>query len=141
MRLAIIVLLTATGCARQQPLNPMVPPETQYSAAGTLAAAGGLAGVMAGASMMENNHSRTTQKAGIAAASGGLALMGAALVEAVQVNKEREKFITLYNAFLRNYYGSAPPGGELRLVAPPPPDVPVEIPVEESPLNGKDAKP
>jgi hypothetical protein len=112
-----------------------------YSAGGTIAAVGGVAAMAAGSSMI-NRHSPTTQKAGMAAAAGGAALMGAAIAEAIDVKKERQKFINLYNAFIRNYYGSPDPDMELRTPPPPLPDVPVDIPpVDDSPLSGKDPKP
>lgn len=138
---AVGMILVVAGCARPQPLNPYVPPETQYSAGGTIAAVGGVMALSAGASMMDKGGHSTTQKAGAATAAGGLALLGAAIADALEVKKEREKFVNLYNAFIRNYYGSPAPDLELRTPAPPPPDLPFELPVEDSPLNGKDAKP
>ena len=134
-------LLIAAGCARQQPLNPYVPPEAMYSAGGTMAAAGGVMAASVGASMMDKDRSPSTRKAGMAATAGGAALMGVAILEAIEVQKERQKFVTLYNAFIRDYYGTPVPDAPLRTPPPPPPDVPFDVPADESPLGGKDSRP
>lgn len=136
-----VLALIAAGCSHPQPLSPYVPPEAMYSTGGTLAAAGGVMAAAIGSSMLENGHSGTTQKAAAGVMAGGAALMGAAILEAIEVQKERGKFVNLYNAFIRNYYGSAPAEGSLRPPLPPPPEVPFEFPVEDSPLEGKDSKP
>lgn len=143
MKKAIILLLAAgAGCSsRQQSLNPYLPPETMYSAGGTLAAAGGVAATAVGATMMEKDRSPATRKAGTAVMGSGMALMGAAILEAIEVQKEREKVLKLYYAFVKDYYGTSVPEGPLRTPPPPPPDVPFELPIEDSPLSGKDSKP
>ena len=127
MRAVAWVLLLAAGCAR--PKSPIVylPPETQYSPASTLAATGGLVGLAAGAQMMDSNRSSSTRHAGAGVLAAGGALMLAALVDAVDVHGERKKFVTLWNAGLRNMQGS--PGGNEPLFRPPPPPLP-EVPFD-----------
>jgi hypothetical protein len=141
-QLVLALSFVTAGCSsRQQPLSPYVPPEAMYSAGGTFAAAGGVAAASIGTSMMDKDRSPSTRKAGAAVTGGGAALMGAAILEAIEVQKEREKLYKLYYAFLRDYYGTPAPEGPLRTPPPPPPDVPFELPVEESPLGGRDSRP
>jgi hypothetical protein len=143
-RTALLVASIAifSGCAsRPKPISPYVPPETMYSAAGTMAAMGGVVGTAAGASMMEKDRTPATRKAGAAVMGGGAALLGAAILEAIEVEKERQKFVNLHNAFIRSYYGSPAAESPLRTPAPPPPDVPFDFPPGDSPLNGRDARP
>jgi hypothetical protein len=137
----LVLALMGAGCSHPQPLSPYVPPEAMYSAGGTLAAAGGVMAAAVGSSMLENSRSSSVRKTGAGVLAGGAALIGAAILEAIEVQKERGKFVNLYNAFIRSYYGTPPPEGSLRTPPPPPPDVPFEFPVEESPLGGRDTKP
>lgn len=144
MRRAAIILaaLALAGCAsRPQPANPYLPPETMYSAGGTMAAMGGVMGTAVGASMMDKDRSPATRKAGSAVAAGGAALLGAAIVEAIEVEKERKKFVDLHNAFVRSYFGSPVPDSPLRTPPPPAPDVPFYFPEGDSPLSGRDVRP
>jgi hypothetical protein len=131
------------GCSsRPTPVSPYVPPETMYSSGGTMAAMGGVVGLAAGSSMMDKDRSPKTRAAGAGVAAGGAALLGIALLEAIEVEKERQKYVNLHNAFVRSYYGSPVPDSPLRLPPPPLPDIPFEFPAaDDSPLNGKDARP
>ena len=126
------LLVLAAGCARPKSPIPYLPPETQFSPASTLAATGGLVGLAAGAQMMDSSRSSSTRHAGAGALAAGGALMLAALVDAVDVQAERKKFVTLWNAGLRNLHGS--PGGKEPLFRDPPPplpEVPFEVPKED----------
>jgi hypothetical protein len=135
-------MFAAAGCAsRPQPLNPYVPPETMYSAGGTLAAVGGVMASSVGASMMDPDRSPQTRKIGAAATGAGLALMGAAVLEAIEVEMARQKFVSLHNAFVRSYFGSPTPDSPLRTPPPPLPDVPFQFGEGDSPLSGRDSKP
>ena len=133
MRSALAALLVlAAACARPKPAIPYLPPETQFSPASTLAATGGLVGLAAGAQMMDSRRSSSTRHAGAGVLAAGGALMLAALVDAVDVHGERQKFVTLWNAGLRNLQGS--PGGKEPLFREPPPplpEIPFEIPKED----------
>lgn len=140
--LSVLGTILLAGCAsRPQPLNPYLPPETMHSAAGTLAAVGGVLGTSVGASMMDPDRSPQTRKAGAAVAGAGAALLGAAILEAIEVEKERQKFVNLHNAFVRSYFGSPAPDSPLRTPAPPLPDVPFQFSDGDSPLSGRDARP
>ena len=132
MRRLALVLVLAAGCARPKSPNPFLPPETQFSPASTLAATGGLVGLAAGAQMMDSRRSSSTRHAGAAVLAAGGALMLGALIDAVDVYGERRKFVTLWNAGLRNLQGSPHTGEPLFRPAPPPlPEVPFEIPKED----------
>lgn len=138
MRPFLIALVFLAGCAsRPQPISPYVPPETMYSAGGTIAAMGGVAGTAIGASMMEKGNSPNTRKAGAAVMGAGAAALGAAIVEAIEVEKERRKFVDLHNAFIRSYFGSPVPDSPFRTLPPPPPEAPYYFPDGDSPLSGK----
>ena len=138
----LFAAILVAGCASPpQPINPYIPPETMYSAGGTMAAMGGVMGTAVGASMMEKERTPATRKAGYGVMGGGAALLGAAIAEAIEVEKERQKYINLHNAFVRSYYGSSTGETTLRMPPPPLPEIPFEFPPGESPLNGKDEKP
>jgi hypothetical protein len=111
-RAAAVVLLLAVGCARPHHPNPYVPPETQYSMGSTLMAGGGVLAAAVGASVAQDPRaSSTARAAGTAAMGAGVAVMAASLIDAIQVQKEREKFIQLTRAFYHRYF-SPPPVGE-----------------------------
>src|SRR6185436_5756281 len=103
---AAVVLLLATSCARPQHPSPYVPPETQYSTGSTIMAASGLIAATAGASMAQHpGASATSKTAGTAAMGAGAGLMAMSLIDAIEVQKEREKWIKLTRAFYHHYYG------------------------------------
>jgi hypothetical protein len=121
------MLLLALGCARPRHPNPYVPPDTQYSTGSTLMAAGGLMTAAIGAGIAQDPRaSKVAQTAGTAAMGAGMAVMAASLIDAIEVQKNREKWIQLTRAFYHRYF-SPPPlsedadrGGAL----PPIPEVP-----------------
>jgi len=128
MRLALATtLLLGIGCARPQHPNPYIPPDTQYSTGSTLMAAGGLMTAAVGASFAQDPRaSKTAQAAGTAAMGAGMAVVAASLIDAIEVQKNRQKWIDLTRAFYHRYF-SPPPlsedterGGAL----PPIPEVP-----------------
>src|SRR5262249_46747091 len=105
-RLGVLLVLLLGACARPQHPNPYVPPETQYSVGSTMLAAGGVMAAAAGASMSSSpNASGTTRAAGTAALAAGTAMMLGSLIDAVDVQKERDKFWNLTRAFYHMYYG------------------------------------
>ncbi|MBI3855071.1 MAG: hypothetical protein HY293_05210 [Planctomycetes bacterium] len=105
----VLLLAAGLGCARPQHPNPYVPPETQYSTGSTLMAAGGLMTAAVGASFAQDpNASKSARAAGTAAMGAGVAMMAASLLDAIEVEKEREKFIQLTRAFYHHYFGSPP---------------------------------
>jgi hypothetical protein len=137
MRVALLgLVLVGAGCARTSP-HPLVPPETQYTAGGTLAAVGGTAGMIAAAEMTDRDRSPGTRKAGMAAGAAGAALLAAAVVEAIEVEREREKFYRLQAAFWRNWLGSPSPDAPFRDPAPPLPEVPFNFEKDDGPLSGQ----
>lgn len=108
-RLAVLVLLAASGCARSQPASPYVPPETQYSVGSTLLAAGGLMAAAAGSSIAQDpSASKGAKAAGTAAMGAGVGAMALSLIDAIEVRKEREKFILLTRAFYQHYFNPPP---------------------------------
>jgi hypothetical protein len=129
---AFLPLLLLCSCARPQHPSPYVPPETQYSTGSTLMAAGGLMSAMVGASFSQDPHASPAAKtAGTAAMAGGTAMMLASLIDAVEVQKERDKFINLTRAFYHHYYG----GIDSEPDKPAPPALP------EVPFTFKDPEP
>lgn len=134
----VIVLAAGLGCARPHHPNPYVPPETQYSTGSTLMAAGGAVTAMVGAQFAQDPRaSKSTQTAGTAAMGAGVAAMAASLIDAVEVQKEREKFYKLTYAFYHRYF-SPPPLSEPeeRPALPPVPIVPFnfeEVPADDEP--------
>ena len=134
MRRIAVVLGLLAGCARAPHPSPYVPPETQYSTGSTVMAAGGLVAATAGASFAQDpNASKSARTAGTAAVGAGAALMAASLIDAIEVQKEREKFINLTRAFYHHYFGSSPLWEEPERPAPPP--------LPEVPFNFKDPSP
>jgi hypothetical protein len=128
MRAAFLLLLTLGSCARPQHPSPYVPPETQYSTGSTLMAAGGLMAAAMGSSFAQDpGASKTMKTAGTAAAVAGTGLMLASLIDAVEVGKQREKFINLTRAFYRQYYGGSWQEPEERPAPPPLPELPFDF--------------
>lgn len=108
-RLAVVLLLAASGCARSQPENPYIPKETQYSTGSTLLAAGGLMAAAVGSSIAQSpSASPGAKTAGTAAMGAGVGAMAASLIDAIEVRKEREKFIQLTRAFYHHYFSPRP---------------------------------
>ena len=131
MTRVVIFLALLAGCARPTHPNPYVPPETQYSMGSTMVAAGGLIAASVGAQVAQApGASATARTAGTAAMGAGMALMAASLIDAVEVHKEREKFIKLTRAFYHHYYGYDPLEEQKERPAPPP--------IPEVPFNFKD---
>jgi hypothetical protein len=146
MRFAVGVLAAflAACSSRPQPVSPYVPPEAMHSGASTLAAATGLMAAAVGADLMDDDsrwargRNRKAMKAtGAGLVAGGVALMGLAVLEAIEVQKEREKFFKLNAAFWREYRGSPVPDRPFRDPVPPPPEVPFKFDPEDSPLSGR----
>ena len=128
MRAAVLLLLALGSCARPQHPSPYVPPETQYSYGSTLMAAGGLMAAAMGSSFSQDpDASKTMKTAGTAAAVAGTGLMLASLVDAVEVGKQREKFMNLTRAFYRQYYGGSWQEPEERPAPPPLPELPFDF--------------
>ncbi len=71
--------------------------------------------------------SKTVKAAGTAAAVAGTGLMLASLIDAVEVQKEREKFYNLTRAFYRQYYGGSWQESEERPAPPPLPELPFDF--------------
>src|SRR5579862_6227131 len=134
MRRGVVACLILLGaCARPQPPNPYVPPETQYSTGSTLMAAGGLMAAAVGSSLAQDpGASKTAKVAGTAATAAGTGLMLASLIDAVETKKEREKFWNLTRAFYHQYFG----GPDLEVEPQPTPP-----PIPEVPFNFKDDEP
>jgi len=125
MRRIAVVLGLLAGCARAPHPSPYVPPETQYSTGSTLLAAGGLVAASVGAQVAQDPRaSRTAQTAGTAALGAGVGMMAASLLDAIEVQKEREKWIKLTRAFYHHYYGYDPIETPERPAPPPIPEVP-----------------
>jgi len=128
MRRAALFLLALGSCARPPHPNPYVPPETQYSTGSTLMAAGGLMAAAVGSSVAQDpGASKTARTAGTASAVAGTGLMLASLIDAVEVQKEREKFMNLTRAFYRQYYGASWQEPEERPGPPPLPELPFDF--------------
>lgn len=102
-------LLLLAACARPQHPNPYIPPETQYSTGSTIVAAGGLVTAAVGAQVAQHPRASSTAKAaGTAAMGAGVAAMAGSLLDAIEVQKEREQFINIMRAFYHRYYGPPP---------------------------------
>ena len=129
-----LALLIAGCSSRPQHPNPYVPPETQYSTGSTLLAAGGLMTAMVGSAISDSpTASRSARTAGTAVAAAGVGLMAASLIDAIEVQKEREKFFNLTRAFYRQYFGGSSLGEESARPAPPPiPELPFKFGDENS---------
>jgi phosphoglucomutase len=88
-------------------------------------AAGGLMAAAMGSSFAQDpNASKTVKSAGTAAAVAGTGLMLASLIDAVEVQKEREKWINLTRAFYHHYYGGIDADESERPAPPALPEVP-----------------
>ncbi|MBV8880055.1 MAG: hypothetical protein JO332_08835 [Planctomycetaceae bacterium] len=133
MRRAALLLILLDSCARPPHPNPYVPPETQYSTGSTLMAAGGLMAAAVGSSLAQDpNASKTVRTAGTAAAVAGTGAMLASLVDAIETQKEREKFWNLTRAFYHQYYGGPSVEAEERPAPPPIPEVPFNFKDDEA---------
>jgi hypothetical protein len=131
MTRAAMFLALLAGCARPTHPNPYVPPETQYSVGSTVLAAGGLVAASVGAQVAQTpGASASARTAGTAAMGAGAGLMAASLIDAIEVHKEREKFIKLTRAFYHHYFGYDPLEEAKERPAPPP--------IPEVPFNFKD---
>jgi hypothetical protein len=127
-----LLLVLSSGCGRPQPLSPYVPPETQYSTGSTLMAAGGLMAAAVGSSLAQDPAaSKTVKTAGTAATAAGTGLMLASLIDAVETQKEREKFWNLTRAFYHQYFGGPSLEADERPAPPPIPEVPFNFQDDE----------
>lgn len=128
-RAGIVLFAFGIGCAsRPEHPNPYVPPQTQYSTASTLLAAGGLVSMAAGATLSQDPAaSKTVQKAGNAAMAAGLGSIAFSLFDVFEVRKEREVFFNLTRAFYRDYFGGTFQEAVERDAPPPIPEVPFKF--------------
>jgi hypothetical protein len=125
MRTGAVLLLLLGACSRPEHPIPYVPPDTQYSTGSTLMAAGGLMAAAVGSSMSQDPHaSQAVRTAGTVAAAAGTGLMLASLVDAVETQKARQRFINLTRAFYHAYWGWPMLEAEERPAPPPLPEVP-----------------
>jgi hypothetical protein len=126
MRYFALLLALLAGCARPTHPNPYVPPETQYSIGSTIMAVSGLTAAAVGAQVSQApGASATAKTAGTAAMGAGMGLMAASLIDAIGVQKEREKWIKLTRAFYHHYFDYDPlDEGKDRAAPPPIPEVP-----------------
>jgi hypothetical protein len=133
----VLVAAAAAGCAgRAVSPNPYIPPEALHSPGSTVLAAGGVLATAVGTDLAQDRRrSPRTRAAGAAAAATGAGMLVAALVEAIEVQKEREKFFTLQGAFLRQMRGS-PPADLPTRPAEPLPEAPFRFDPADSPLSG-----
>jgi len=123
MRL-LALFVTVAGCGTR-PLNPCLPPETQYSTGSTVAAIGGLLGTAIGTDLAQNSrNSPNTRAIGTAAAATGMGLLAVALIDAVEVQKQREKVINIDRAMRHSYMRPGVPDSFFRPPPPPLPDPP-----------------
>lgn len=132
MRSAVLAgLLLTVGCARPHHPSPYVPPDTQYSTGSTLLAAGGLMTAAVGANFAQDPRaSSTARTAGTAAMGAGVAMVAASMIDAIEVEKNREKFIQLTRAFYHRYFSPPPLSEDTGGTALPP--------IPEVPFNFKD---
>jgi len=143
--LVALTVASAVGCStRPQPVSPYVPPEAMHSGLSTLAAATGLMATAVGSDLMDDDSrwARGRNRKGIRTAATGLTaagigLLGLAVLDAIEVQKEREKFFKLNNAFWREYRGSPVPDRPFREPLPAPPDLPFRFDPDDSPLQGR----
>jgi hypothetical protein len=101
-------------------------------------AAGGLMAAAIGSSFAQDpNASKTVKTVGTASAVAGTGMMLASLIDAVEVQKEREKFINLTRAFYRQYTGASWQEPEEHPGPPPLPELPFDFrddpPADEDP--------
>lgn len=128
-------ILVLAACAQPRPSsNPYVPPSAMYTTGSTLAAFGGAMAVSAGAEMVGPHHSSRTRKVGMGALAAGLGLLGAAVLDALQVEEARRNLIQM-DAAWRQPYMNCPLPEPFRTPPPPLPEVPFEFPIEESPMG------
>ena len=134
----MLAVAAAAGCARPHHPSPYVPPSTQYSTGSTLMAAGGLVTAVVGAQLAQDPRaSKSTRTAGTAAMGAGLGLMAASMIDAIQVQQEREKFWKLTYALYNRYFGPPPVNEpEERPALPPIPEVPFNF--QEIPPNDEE---
>lgn len=107
-----------------------------YSTGSTLAAFGGAMALSAGAEMTDPRHASRIRKVGMGALAAGLGLLGAAVLDALQVEEARRNLIQM-DAAWRQQYMNRPLPEPFRPPPPPLPEAPLEFPVEESPLGGE----
>jgi len=125
MRSGAILLVLLGGCSRPEHPIPYIPSDTQYSTGSTLMAAGGLMAAAVGSGMSQDPHaSQTVRTAGTVAAAAGTGLMLASLIDVVETQKQREKFMNLTRAFYHAYWGWPTLEAEERPAPPPLPEVP-----------------
>jgi hypothetical protein len=105
-----------------------------YSAGSTMAAAGGVIATAAGAQMMDPDRSSRTRAAGMGVLAAGIGMLGAALIDAIQVEEARRRLVAT-DAAWRQGYLNRPLAEPVRPPPPPLPEVPFEFPMEESPLG------
>jgi len=130
-----VALLILGSCGRPQPANPIIPPETQYSGLGTLSASAGVMGMAVGAQMSQSGSARS-RTVGTGVAAAGVGLMIPAILDAIAVGKEREKFWTLNNAFWRRYIGSPGPDESKAEPLPGTPEIPFRFADDEAEREG-----
>lgn len=132
-----LIAVSLAGCASGAvPSNPYVPPEALHSPGSALLAAGGVMAAAVGTDVAQDRRrSPRTRAAGAAAGAAGAAMLVAALAEAVEVQKEREKFFTLHGAYLRQMRGSPPADLPVRPIEPLP-EIPFRLDPADSPLQG-----
>jgi hypothetical protein len=129
---AAVCLILLGACGRPKPANPYVPPEVMYSTGSTLMAAGGLMAAAVGSSISSDpGASKTAKVAGTAATAAGTGLMLASLIDAVETQKEREKFWNLTRAFYHQYFGGPDVETEPQPLPPPIPEVPFNFKDDE----------
>lgn len=134
--LGLIVLLGA-GCAtRLRHPNPYIPPEAMPTVGGTLAAMGGVTATAVGAHMLDRNGSGRSRRVGAGLVAAGAGMLGLALIEAIELEREREKLEKLDAAFRRQIVGSPNPENSFRPAPPPLPEVPFHF--DRSPLSGEE---
>jgi hypothetical protein len=85
--------------------------------------------------MLDPDRSPRTRAAGMGILAAGIGLLGAALVDAIQVEEARRRLIAT-DAAWRQGYMNRPLAEPTRPPPPPLPEVPFEFPMEESPLGG-----
>lgn len=132
-----LIAAAVSGCAgREVSPHPYVPPAALHSPGSTVLAAGGVMAAAVGTEVAQDRRrSPRTRAAGAAAAAAGAGMLVAALAEAIEVQKEREKLFTLHGAFLRQMRGSPPADLPTRPIEPLP-EVPFRLDPADSPLQG-----
>ena len=122
------------GCSTHRSShNPYLPPRAYHSPAATVGAAVGLVGLAAGSEMLNSDRSKRTQRYGAVSVAAGTALLGVALLDAIAVERERDRLRLMYAAMRRYQRGTPVPADLFRPPPPPPPPLPYEF-VDEAPL-------